>query len=55
VQRIRLIRKFSSMLNGVDLTQFQVGDVIRVTEATAAMLIRKGWAELVKDEEPPPK
>lgn len=26
---------------------FQVGDVIRVPESTAAMLIREGWAELV--------
>lgn len=35
------------MLNGLDLSAFQPGDVLRVPEATAAMLIREGWAELV--------
>jgi hypothetical protein len=53
VQRIRLIRKLASVLNGVDLSNFAVGDVILVPEATAAMLIREGWADLVPDEEKP--
>jgi len=41
------------VLNGVDLTNFAVGDVILVPEATAAMLIREGWADLVPDERKP--
>ena len=41
------------MLNGVDLTKFAVGDVILVPEATAAMLIREGWADLVPAERKP--
>jgi len=47
VQRVRLIRKLAPILNGVDLSRVNVGDVIYVPEATAAMLIREGWAELV--------
>ena len=50
-QRIRLIRKFAEVINGVDLSPFQVGDVIRVSEGTAVMLIREGWAELLSDDQ----
>ena len=53
MQRIQLIRKLAPVLNGVDLTNFAVGDVILVPEATAAMLIREGWADLVPDERKP--
>lgn len=45
-----MIRKLANMLNGVDLTHVKEGDVIYVPEATAAMLIREGWAELVRQE-----
>jgi hypothetical protein len=41
------------VLNGVDLSHFAVGDVILVPEATAAMLIREGWADLVPEERQP--
>lgn len=47
MQRVRLIRKLAAILNGVDLSHVKIGDVIYVPEATAAMLIREGWAELV--------
>ena len=50
MQRVRLIKKLASALNGVDLSNVQIGDVIRVPEATAAMLIREGWAELVRTD-----
>jgi hypothetical protein len=53
VQRVRLIKKLAPVLNGVDLSLVTVGDVIRVPEATAAMLIREGWAELMKAEAVP--
>ncbi len=51
VQRIRLIRKLADMLNGVNLSKLQVGDVAVVPEATAVMLIREGWAELAEENE----
>jgi hypothetical protein len=37
----------------VDLSNFQVGDVILVPEAVAAMLIREQWAELDPPKPPP--
>lgn len=49
MQRVRIIRKLAPILNGVDLSGVQVGDIIQVPEATAAMLIREQWAELVSD------
>jgi hypothetical protein len=32
-------------MNGIDLSKFNVGDVIAIPEAIAMMLIREGWAE----------
>jgi hypothetical protein len=43
--QVRLIHKFSVMLNGFDLSNVVVGDVLLVTDTVAAMLIREGWAE----------
>jgi hypothetical protein len=51
VKRVRLVRKLAPVLNGVDLSQVQVGDVIQVPEATAAMLIREAWGELVPEDQ----
>jgi hypothetical protein len=53
LQTIRLIRKLASIINGIDLSTFQVGDIIRVSESTAAMLIREGWAEPIAEATPP--
>ena len=52
MQRVRITKKLAAILNGVDLSKVAVGDLIIVPEATAAMLIREGWAELVPDEPP---
>jgi hypothetical protein len=45
--RIRLTRKLAINLNGVDLSNVKVGDVIDLSIEHAAMLIREGWAERV--------
>ena len=45
--RVRLIRKFADVLNGIDLTQMRVGDVIDLKPHHAAMLVVEGWAEPV--------
>jgi hypothetical protein len=50
VNQIRLIRKYSSVLNGFDLTYASVGDILLVTEEVAAMLAREGWAERVTED-----
>ena len=43
--RVKLVRKFANILNGIDLTKISVGDVINVAPHQAAMLILEGWAE----------
>ena len=54
MQRIRLIKKLAPVLNGFDVSKFEVGDIIEVPNAVAEILIHEGWAELViephKDE-----
>lgn len=44
--RVRLIKKLAPVLNGIDLSHIEVGDLVVVPEAVAAMLIREGWAEI---------
>ena len=51
MQRIKLIRKFAPVLNGVDLSRAEIGSQLIVSDAVAAMLIKEGWAELV-DKQP---
>jgi hypothetical protein len=43
--RVRLLKKLAEKLNGVDLSECKVGDIIELSNALAAMLIREGWAE----------
>jgi hypothetical protein len=42
---VRLIRKFSESLNGVDLSHVRVGDVMSLPDKAALMLVLEGWAE----------
>jgi hypothetical protein len=44
---IRLTRKLAATLNGLDLSEVNVGDVLYLPEPHAVMLIREGWAEPV--------
>ena len=43
--RIKLTRKLAIRLNGLDLSQVEVGDVLVLPLEQASMLIREGWAE----------
>ncbi|HEY0284600.1 MAG TPA: hypothetical protein VGC23_04375 [Vicinamibacterales bacterium] len=45
--RVRLIRKFATSLNGVDLSQLKVGDITELPDAAARMMIAERWAEQV--------
>jgi hypothetical protein len=47
---IRLTRKFTDCLNGVDLSKHSEGDVLEVTDEVARMLIAEGCAERVHRE-----
>jgi len=43
--RIKIVRKFANVLNGVDLSNIGVGDVVDLMPYQAKMLILEGWAE----------
>jgi hypothetical protein len=43
--RVKLVRKFADVLNGVDLSKISVGDMVDLIPYQAQMLIREGWAE----------
>jgi DNA-binding response OmpR family regulator len=45
VVRIRITRKFANLLNGVDVSQWKVGDVVDTSDWNANVLIAEGWAE----------
>jgi len=41
---VRLIRKLAEELHGLNLSKFNVGDVLEVPGHTALMLMGEGWA-----------
>jgi hypothetical protein len=43
--RIKLVRKFANVINGIDLTNVRVGDVLDLTVRDACVLIAEYWAE----------
>ena len=42
--RIRLTRKLSQRLNGVDISRQSVGDVVDLPRHDAELLLAEGWA-----------
>ena len=44
---VRLTRKLADRIDGIDLTQRQVGDVLLVPSSHARLLVAEGWAEVV--------
>lgn len=42
--KVRLIRKYAEMINGIDLSAASTGDEIELSPRDAAMLIAEGWA-----------
>jgi hypothetical protein len=52
--RIRLTKKLATSLNGVDLSSFNVGDIVELPDAAARMIIAERWAELANDQTPVP-
>ena len=41
---VRLVRKLADRINGLDVSRYQVGDIIEVPSHTALMLMGEGWA-----------
>ena len=48
--RVKLVRKFANVINGIDLASVRVGDTVELNPRQAVLLIREGWAEPVEDE-----
>jgi hypothetical protein len=48
--RIRLTRKLSQLLNGVDISRQSVGDVIELSRHDAELLLAEGWALPATDQ-----
>jgi hypothetical protein len=49
LMRIRLTRKLANILNGVDVSQRRVGEVIDLLLREAQLLLAEGWAHLAPD------
>jgi hypothetical protein len=45
--RVRLTRKLSERLNGLDLRPFRVGQILELADPVAYMLIAERWGEEV--------
>ena len=43
--RVRITRKLAEQIDGVDLTNHDVGDVIDLPDRKARMLVAEGWGE----------
>ena len=50
--RVRLIKKFATYLNGVDLSRRQVGDLFNCPDRVGRMLVLEGWAEFIEQSKP---
>lgn len=42
--RVRLTRKFADLIDGIDLSRRQVGEVITLPAREARILMAEGWA-----------
>ena len=47
--RVRLTRKFSDLIDGIDLSRVHEGDTIDVSPREALTLLAEGWALPVHD------
>jgi hypothetical protein len=48
---VRLTVKLAEVVEGVDLSNHNEGDVFELADHDAGLLIRGGWAERIEDEE----
>ena len=46
-ESVRLTRKFAERIDGVDLSQYVVGDTISLSHHDADLLVAEGWGERV--------
>jgi hypothetical protein len=48
--RVKLTKKFAEMLNGVDLSRAQSGDVLDIPPRDAGLLLASEWALPVEED-----
>jgi hypothetical protein len=48
--RIRLIKKLAAVLNGIDVSNLSVGDVLELPDSAARMMITERWAEPIAEK-----
>jgi hypothetical protein len=51
VVKIRLTKKFAAIINDVNLTRVQVGEVINASPRDAGVLLAEGWAVPIDEKE----
>jgi hypothetical protein len=49
--RVRLTAKLAEVVNGIDLTHCEEGDIIEISEREARLLLAERWAEPVAEVE----
>jgi hypothetical protein len=47
--RVRLTKKLASILDGVDVSMLNVGEILELPDSSAALLIAEKWAEPIAE------
>jgi len=47
--RVRLVKKLASILDGVDVSLLNAGDILELPDSSAALLIAEKWAEPIAE------
>lgn len=47
--RVRLTRKLASILDGVDVSLLNVGEILELPDSSAALLVAEKWAEPIAE------
>ena len=45
MRRVRLTKKLAAVMNGIDVSSLNVGDLLELPDSAAHMMIAEGWAE----------
>ena len=48
--RVRIVRKLADRVDGIDLTNYGVGEVIELPETDGRLIIAEQWAEFARRE-----
>ena len=50
--KVRLTRKFADLINGIDLSKADTGEMLDLTDREARLLLAEGWAEYEGGSQP---